>query len=81
MQDRPWIDDPAGYSLQITQVLTSSLVGSIGVFGLLIFFLTGDRLDLYLFVVPTLGILGMYTPTRAKWESDRVRYASSTPNT
>ncbi|HSP54568.1 MAG TPA: hypothetical protein VLS25_03180 [Dehalococcoidia bacterium] len=75
---REWIDDPVGHALEATRMLSALLLGAIGACGLVIFLATGDRLDLYVFVVPTLALLAVSFPTRSRWDSDRVRYSSST---
>ena len=66
-------------ALLATHVLKVAIVGSIAVFGLLLYVLGSERLDLYLFCGAALVGHLLIWPRRAAWESAFRRHALTNP--
>ncbi len=66
-------------ALLATHILKVAIAGSVGVFGLLLYVLGSERLDLYLFCGAALVGHLLIWPRRAAWESAFRRHALTNP--
>jgi F0F1-type ATP synthase membrane subunit c/vacuolar-type H+-ATPase subunit K len=54
--------------LQISSIVTFCLCESVAVYGLLVFFLTKDSMDFYIFLLLSLIYFAFYFPRYSQWE-------------
>ncbi len=57
-----------GRRLQTASIVTFALCESVGVYGLVIFLISGSVADFYLFLVLSLALFGVWFPRRDRWE-------------
>ena len=64
-----------GRQLQTASIVTFALCESVGVFGLVLFLVSGSSADFYLFLAFALGLFAFHFPRRDRWEE----WAGQTP--
>ena len=57
-----------GPRLQTASIVTLALCESVGVFGVVLFVISGSSADFYLFLALSLGLFAIYFPRRDQWE-------------
>src|SRR5712692_9753978 len=57
-----------GRQLQTASTVTFALCEAVGLFGLVLFLVSGSSADFYLFLALALGLFAFHFPRRARWE-------------